>query len=52
MPDIEAEAIDMMATEAARIICNQKRVIHRLKTVVLVLSVSLVGACWFIVELI
>lgn len=51
MVEVDLTAIDMMAEEAARIICDQKRVIHRLECAVLALSILLAGAVWGIVVL-
>ena len=47
---MDIEAIDMMAAEAARIVCEQKRTIHALKSAVLILSILLSCALWYIVE--
>ena len=51
MTELDLIAIDMMADEAARIIREKNRVIHRLRCTVLALSIVASALVWCVVTM-
>jgi hypothetical protein len=49
MTELDLIAIDMMAEEAARIIREKNRVIHRLRCTVLGICIVAAGLAWYVV---